>query len=45
MLEQAFKNVDDALWKKDGCPKAIMDEIAKLDAESAKVLGNIKSLL
>jgi type I restriction enzyme M protein len=26
-------------------PKAIMDEIAALDAESVKVLGNIKALL
>jgi len=26
-------------------PKAIMDEIAMLDAKSAKVLGNIKALL
>ena len=26
-------------------PKAIMAEIAKLDAESAKVLGNIQALL
>jgi type I restriction enzyme M protein len=26
-------------------PQAIMDEIAVLDAESAKVLGNIRALL
>ena len=26
-------------------PKAIMEEIAALDAESAEVLGNIKALL
>jgi type I restriction enzyme M protein len=26
-------------------PKAIMDEIAALDAQSAEVLGNIKALL
>ena len=28
-----------------GSLKAIMDEIAALDAESAEVLGNIKALL
>jgi hypothetical protein len=35
MFEQAFKNIDDVLWK----------EIAALDKESAEVLGNIRSLL
>jgi type I restriction enzyme M protein len=83
MFEQAFKNIDDVLWKEAGCttpdspkswtvdagkidpatfdlsvknpnggevathrsPAEILDEIAALDAESAKVLEAIRGLL
>ena len=50
VFEQAFKNIDDVLRKEAGCTTEldyteIMDEIAKLDAESAEVLRKIGALL
>lgn len=44
MFQQAFKNIDDVLWKEITAPQEILDQIAKTDAESAKVLQTIRSL-
>ena len=38
MFEQAFKNIDDALWKEAGCS-------SELGAERAAVLETIRGLL
>jgi len=54
MFEQAFKNIDDVLWKEAGCTTELdytaltgddLLDFAELDAESAEVLASIRSLL
>ena len=57
MFEQAFKNIDDVLWKEAGCTteldytEAALERkrcnyiLDKLDAESAEVLRTIRGLL
>lgn len=53
MFEQAFRNIDDVLWKEAGCTTELdyteqtswLLFLKYLDAESAKVLAKIRGLL
>jgi type I restriction enzyme M protein len=56
MFEQAFKNIDDVLWKDAGCTSELdyteqtswllfLKYLAAMDSGSAKVLGGIRRLL